>query len=254
MATARRNGSGDLIQRLIDRNRLVINELADFIVSAAEQRQRFGKCVVGISGAGCLGKSTLAQAIARCLRDEHYITAAVVDLDGFLIEKAIREASPVPISGYHPKGYELEAALDALRRLIEQDLPIEVKEYDKMLSQRVSTHIVQPAKIVIIEGACAFFDELRNFSDIKIFVEAPKSVQFKNRQRREMFEMGCTLGQIVRKFNGLYPDYLKYIKPAKASADVILSVDTQYRFRIKKMERQERNLSWRSTPGAGRMS
>ncbi len=89
MITKKKNGDEYLIQRLIDSNRLVINELLDFIVYAAAQRQRFGKCVVGISGAGCLGKSTLAQAIARCLKDEYYITASVVDLDGFLIEKAI---------------------------------------------------------------------------------------------------------------------------------------------------------------------
>lgn len=240
MTTARKNVNGDLIQKLIDRNRLVINELLDFIVFAAAQRQRFGKCVVGISGAGSLGKSALAQAIARCLKDEHHITAAVVDLDGFLIEKAIREVGPVPISGYHPMGYELHAAQTALKRLIEQDLPIEVKVYDKVSSQRTSTCVVQPGWIIIIEGACAFFDELRNFSNIKLFVEAPKDIQFKNRLHRERFEMGRTMEQIVTKFDGLYPDYLKYIKPTKTLADVILNVDTQYRFRIEKMEWKRR--------------
>lgn len=235
-----RNNEG-LISTLICKNRLVINELLNFIVYSVEQRQRFGKSVIGISGAGCLGKSTLAQALACCLKYEYHMTVAVIDLDGFLIEKAIREAGPVSISGYHPKGYELQHAKVLLKNLIERDLPIRVKRYDKVSSQRLISYIVEPARIIIIEGACAFFDKLRNFSDIKIFVEASKDVQFKNRQEREIFEMGRTLEQIIAKFEKLYPDYLKYIKPTKSLADVVLRVDTQYYFYIEKIGQEWKN-------------
>ena len=204
-------------------------------MSEAPRREKFGKCVVAISGAGCLGKSTLAEALVYYLREKYNLMAAFIDLDGFLIEKAIREAEPEPISGYNPKGYELNTARKLLKEWIEHDTPIEVKIYDKLSSHRMNSRRVPPAKISIIEGACAFFEEFRALSNIKIFVDAPKQIQFENRKRRERFDLGRTHEEIVKKFQGLYPDYLKYIKPTKFLADVILTVDTSYQFRIDKM-------------------
>jgi pantothenate kinase-related protein Tda10 len=75
MAMEKWNDADERIQELIDNNRCIINELLYFIMLVAEQRQRFGKSVVGISGAGCLGKSTLAQAMAVCFKDEYHIPA-----------------------------------------------------------------------------------------------------------------------------------------------------------------------------------
>ena len=88
----------------------VLGHLGSLIVARFGPAPLNTRRVVGIAGAGCVGKSTFAEALAGTLHRDHSYDSASVDLDGYLIEKSQRESSQPIISGYHPKGFELDRA------------------------------------------------------------------------------------------------------------------------------------------------
>ena len=187
--------------------------------------------VVAIAGPGCVGKSTLAEGLAANLRRDHSYDCMAVDLDGYLIEKSQRERVRPIISGYDPRGFELIQAAQDVSRWRGVGQKFQIKIYDKLTSRRPAGEQVDARDLLIIEGACAFFEPLKSLSDFKVFLFADKRIQFANRYQREKNDLSRSDAQINAKFAHLYPDYERYILPTLYLADVVLQVEENYRLR-----------------------
>ena len=212
-------------------NAELLRQLGDLILA------RFGPApltthrVVGIAGAGCVGKSTFADALADILRRDHSYDCASVDLDGYLIEKSQRESSQPIISGYHPRAFEVDRAAEDIARWRTAGRPFHLWIYDKVTSLRLPGKPVEASDLLIIEGACAFYEPLRDLGDLKIFLWASKQLQYANRYHREKEELKRPDAEIQEKFAHLYPDYERYILPTLSLADVVLEVEDGYRLK-----------------------
>lgn len=184
--------------------------------------------IIGIAGAGCLGKSTLAEVFAETLHLHLGYDCDWLELDGYLIEKERREASCPIISGYNPKGYELDEAENQLRSWLTTGEVFEVRVYDKLTSKRTGCRKVQARDLLVVEGVCALCESVTDLSNFKVFLEASREVQYANRWQRERTDLGRSDSQIQQKFQTLYPDYEMYILPTREMADVVLQVKTGY--------------------------
>ena len=58
--------------------------------------------VIGIAGAGCIGKTTFARKFVQAIGLER---CSVISLDGYMLERRIRQ--PLGLTGYNPQGFEL---------------------------------------------------------------------------------------------------------------------------------------------------
>jgi len=213
----------------VEANERILGWLAQIISSRFGKPPLQDRKIVAFAGPGCVGKSTLAEALSGILRGQFSYESDWIDLDGYLIEKAKRETPDRIITGYNPKGFELAKAERDLKNWLSTGEPFVIRVYDKVTSRRDATRRVRARDALVIEGVCAFNEALLPLSAFRIFLTATKEIQYANRRRREVIEMGRSLEQIEEKFRHLYPDYERYVLPTKRFADLVLRVEENYR-------------------------
>ncbi|MBP1805583.1 sugar transporter [Rubellimicrobium aerolatum] len=133
-----------------------VTALAERATGLAEAR---GRVLVALAGAPASGKSTLAAALLRRLRDGGW-PSEVVQLDGFLLDGAVLDARGMRQRKGSPETFDVEGFLHLMRRLRaggEVVAPI----FDRARDVAVAGAQVVPAgcRIVVCEGNYLLFDE-----------------------------------------------------------------------------------------------
>jgi uridine kinase len=191
-------------------------------VSAARSQANLppAPTVLAIAGCSGSGKTTLANELARALRglrfhlDDYYLDLADLPLadrvkqnfdDPALIE--------VPLLTRH---------VAALARGESIDRPI----YDFTTYTRVpgKSQRVTAGPFLIVEGLFALhYRELFPYYNLRVYVDAPDSVCFERRLKRDVEERGRT-PKVVREQYKLTvrPTCVAYVRPSAKSADLIV--------------------------------
>jgi uridine kinase len=210
-------------------NAEILEKLSSRIIAMFGGPPLMPRRIIAIAGAGCLGKSTLAEVLISYLEKLALYDCNWVDLDGYLIEKTWRESFNPIITGYNPKGYELQKAEKDLSMWLKTGKSFPIKIYDKLKSERTESRVIKAKDLLIVEGVLGFYKSLQRISTFKIFLHASKEIQYINRLDRERNHLDRTKEQIKQKFRNLYPDYEKYILPTMRLADVIFKVERGYK-------------------------
>lgn len=178
--------------------------------------------VVTISGPSGSGKTTIVHELIDALK----MPVALVHTDDYYIGKT-RMKTEMPegetLNFDHPASIDLaKLAHDivSLRGGRAVSSPI----YDMAISELTGkTRIIQPARVIIIEGIAANLDEIRSFSDISICVTAPLAERIRRcitrdntRNLREEHEVIAHFTHVVA------PNYDTYFKRADEQADFIV--------------------------------
>ncbi|MDR4969297.1 MAG: uridine kinase, partial [Acholeplasmataceae bacterium] len=112
-----------------------------------------------------------------------------------------------------------------------QGKAIEKPVYDFVMHTRSKAieHVVSKP-IIIVEGILILENEqVRDLSDMNLFVELDDDTRFIRRMLRDMNERGRTLESIISQYERtVKPMYHKYIKPTKRFADVIIPNDRRH--------------------------
>lgn len=205
-------------------------DLREFIRAAlAGAIRNLDRPVLLIGGAGCVGKSFFAVELGNYLLRELGLSVSVLDIDCYLFERRSREAEKTVVTGYNPAGYDLQRAVEDIQALL-QGKSIEVSPYDKETSRRASLTVLEPAKILIIEGAMALKEPILKFKTFGVYMDAPVEILRANRVAREL-ALGFDMMRIETKFAGLSIDYDRFILPQRDEAEAIIVVGTNYQFR-----------------------
>lgn len=82
----------------------------------------------------------------------------------------------------------------------------------------------KPAPIIIVEGIFVlYYPEVAALLDLKLFIDAEEHLKLKRRIIRDNEERGYDLDDVLYRYeNHVYPTYVKYIKPYKGEADIII--------------------------------
>lgn len=126
---------------------------------AAELTETQPRVLVALAGAPAAGKSTLAAAVHRRLRDQRF-RAEVVPLDGFLLDTSVLEARGLRQKKGAPETIDVLGFLHLVRRLKaggEVVAPI----FDRSRDVAIAGAQVVPddCQVVICEGSYLLFDE-----------------------------------------------------------------------------------------------
>ena len=184
--------------------------------------------VVLVGGPGCVGKSTFAAELQEQFGSHPVRTATVLDLDCYLLERAYRESPKSVITGYNPAAYELNIATRDIQSLL-RGKSVLVRPYDKATSTRGPERQVDPARLLIVEGAMALTTALLRFPAVRAFLDAETDVLYENRVARER-SLGFEESRIQRKFALLDRDYDRFIVPQRAAAHLLVRVGRGYEF------------------------
>lgn len=157
------------------------SELTSLIATKRIDGQPF---VVTIVGGSASGKTTIAQQLVEELGVG---TAEVFSQDWFQLGKDFSARKTSRYKWDDPENFDLPACQDALRQL-RLGQPVHFLAFDVVENIRTDEQTVNPKSVVVWEGVyTAFTPELRELSDIIIYVDTPY----------EMLEDGgvlCTIG------------------------------------------------------------
>ena len=184
--------------------------------------------LIGIAGATCSGKTTLARGLAEQLAANTSPAARVtlVSLDWYY-----RDLSHLEMAERIEWNFDSPEALDheLLTRQLSQlahGQAVDAPQYDfARHTRRKETVHIAPGRFLIIEGLFAlYWQALRDLMHLKVFVDADDTVCLARRLTRDVRERGRTPQSVRAQYTqSVRPMYQRYIGPTREFADVQVS-------------------------------
>lgn len=179
--------------------------------------------IIGIAGGTGSGKTVLAHTLAGLIDSKN---VAIIQYDSYYKD---RNHLPVPerakVNYDHPDALDTELLIQHLRELIAGN-PAEIPVYNFATHCRNAKRIiVHPVKVIILEGILLLAKaELREFLDIKVFVDVDPDMRFIHRLERDMMGRSRTIDSVIKQYiETSKPMHTKYVEPTKQYADIIIS-------------------------------
>ncbi len=173
-----------------------------------------------IGGGTASGKTTIANKIKEIISD-----VLIISIDNYYNSNwGIPLEERRSMNYDHPSSIEWPLLKKHLADLM-NGKEVEMPQYDFKLHQRKKeAKTVRPSKVIVLDGIFALYDEeIRNMSDIKIYVDTPADIRFIRRLLRDINERGRTLDSVIHQYiETVRPMHERFIKPTKRYADIIV--------------------------------
>jgi len=177
--------------------------------------------IIGIAGGTGSGKSTIADAIQKEVKQD--ITIITQDSYYKSFESmSLKERSEINYD--HPQSLDNKLFIKHIRSL-KKGVPINMPTYNFETHLRAENKIPKkPAKIIIVEGILLFENpKIRELLDIKIFVDTDPDIRILRRIERDIKERGRNLESIIDQYRAtVRPMHIDFVEPNKRFADVII--------------------------------
>ena len=177
--------------------------------------------VLGIAGGSGSGKTLVASSIMERLSQR----PAMLGLDNFYHDfKHLPLEERKHINYDHPNAFDVNLLINELEKLKQGHSATE-PIYDYTIHGRsVKYNVIEPANVIIVEGILTLsFAQLREFLDVKIFVDTDADVRFIRRLNRDIVERGRSPQSIVDQYLAtVRPMHQEFVEPSKRYADIII--------------------------------
>ncbi|MGL4562865.1 MAG: uridine kinase [Brevinema sp.] len=178
--------------------------------------------IIGIAGGTASGKTTIAHSIEKAFSSDEVV---IIKQDNYYkSQEHLSESERVNVDYDHPNAFDFDLLVEQMSQL-KKSHPIEQPNYDFTQHTRIDKKtIVNPAKVIIIEGILVFADlRLTNLMDIKVFVDTEADLRFIRRLLRDTTERGRTIQQSITQYiETAKPGHDRFIEPSKKMADLII--------------------------------
>lgn len=178
--------------------------------------------VIGIAGGTGSGKTTVAEVILDRAGAENI---ALLPHDAYYKDLSnLPEAQRQVVNFDHPDSLDTPLMVEHVR-LLKNWHPVEIPVYDFANHARTDQSVrVDPQPVIIVEGILIFAEaELREYFDVKIFVDTPADIRFIRRLQRDLIERKRTLDSVIHQYQTtVRPMHEKFVEPSKRYADVII--------------------------------
>lgn len=178
--------------------------------------------VIGIAGGSGSGKTTVSKEISKRLPADRVL---ILTEDAYYKDNsALSMDERKKINYDHPNAYDTDLLIEQLQDLLDGKA-IEMPTYNfNILSRAKDTIHVEPADIIILEGILVLAtEELREFMDIKLFVDSDDDIRFIRRLQRDTQERGRSIDWIISQYLAtVKPSYNQFVEPSKKYADIII--------------------------------
>ena len=181
--------------------------------------------IILVGGGSSSGKTYVTKRVTEQVGAENITLLSLDDYYKDQKEKSFEER--VKTNYDHPKAFDWKLIRSHIRAL-KEDKPIEKPLYDFVThSRKEEKEIVNPTKIIIVEGIMALIDEeLRKLGDLKVFIRASAERKFLRRMIRDKQYRGRSIESIVTQyFATVQPMYEEIIEPSSNYADLIINND-----------------------------
>ena len=177
--------------------------------------------IIGIAGGTGSGKTTLAQHIADAFGDR----VTIIAHDSYYRAQHDKTKEERSRQNYdHPDAFETDLLCHHLE-LLAQGEAVDVPVYDYTIHDRSDrTQRVEPRAVVVLEGILLFSDKaLRDYMDLKIFVDTDADERILRRIIRDTKERGRSLESVITQYLAtVKPMHDAFVEPFKRYADIIV--------------------------------
>ncbi len=178
-----------------------------------------GSLIFGVAGDSGSGKTTLTKSISNLLGKD---LVSFFSLDDYHTEdrETRKKTGHIPLD---PKINNLKLAGEHIRKLRRGEAIIK-PVYDHKTGKFLSPEVFEPKKIVIVEGLHTLYDEIRNYLDLKIYVDPSREIKWKWKIKRDVEERGYDEKEVWNEIRKREPFYRRYIDFQKIYADVVIKI------------------------------
>ncbi len=178
--------------------------------------------IIGVAGGSGSGKSTVVEHIIKAIGLDK---VAVLMQDYYYKDLVnINREHRQMVNFDHPDAFDWDLLKIQLNDLY-HGVPIQIPEYDfKEHVRKIETKTVLPAKVIIVEGIFALWDnDICNQMSLRIFVDTAADIRLMRRLRRDIAERGRTLESVLQQYTQFVrPMYRKFVEPTKRKAHIII--------------------------------
>lgn len=198
--------------------------------------------VIGIAGGTGSGKTTVVRRIIESLPSGE---VAVLPQDCYYKDNAhIPLEERLKMNYDEPASIEWSLLCHHLKEL-KDGKSVEMPTYDFLTcSRQKETVTVNPREVVVVEGILVLTDkQLREMTDVKVFVDADADERLIRVIQRDCIERGRTPQMVIDRYQEtLKPMHELYIEPSKRYADLIVPQGGNNRVAIKLLTDYIRSL------------
>ncbi len=187
-----------------------------------KNEKNFLICIGGPSGSG---KTTVLENIIKKLNQKNLTNYIVIKQDDYYkTNNGIPMEERVKINYDHPNQFDNELLIKHLKMLLDNK-QIKKPIYDFENHNRKKEKVdVFPSKVIVLEGILALESkEIRNLSNLKLFVDTDLDLCLLRRIKRDISERGRNLDGVLKQYLATVKPMLEqFVYPCKKYADVII--------------------------------
>lgn len=182
--------------------------------------------LVGITGDGALGKST----ITKCLADQ-LPNCIILSTDGFIMNRTERINTGI-LAGDDPKAINFPMLINTIEKVVNFDRELTINNYDHSTGTHICSKINIPnnLKYVLIDGTASIYSNVRKYLNFIIFIESDEDTRYYLREKVDTFERGYSKDEFKKNWEHHLSVYKKYVEPNKKYANIICNVSKYYKY------------------------
>ena len=175
--------------------------------------------LLGIAGDSAAGKTTIPQGLMTIFGAEAVTHVCTDDYHKYdRTERAERCLTPL-----HPECNYIDVLEQHLERL-HYGQPILKPVYEHATGTLVRPEYVRPRPFVVVDGLLGFSTPtLRQFYDVKVFLEPPENLRRVWKIKRDTSRRGYTTKEVLAELERREPDSRDFIRPQREYADLVVT-------------------------------
>lgn len=182
--------------------------------------------VVGITGGSGSGKTRFINELAKNIQD-----VSLLSMDNYYIDISRQHVDENGVENFDRiDSIDTKKFVSDIQKLINGET-VELMEYtfnNKESTPKVIT--IESKPTILVEGIFTLYlPEVRNLTDLNIYIDAPDFLMIKRRILRDANERGYDLDDVLYRFeHHVIPAFKEYIEPSKKWADLVVPNHTGF--------------------------
>lgn len=179
--------------------------------------------IIGLAGGSGSGKTSFINE----LKKEYDSTqVCFISLDDYYHDREDQVTDDAGIKNFDlPDAIKADALLHDIKAIQKGETITKEKYVFNNALAKTEEITLQPAPIMVIEGLYVYhYEELKDFFDLKLFIDSKEELKLIRRIKRDQIERNYPLEDVIYRYeHHVMPSYRKHIQIYKDSADLIIN-------------------------------